>query len=506
MKVMNNRKGVIRALLSVTGIVVLSKILGFIKQMVTANYFGATLRTDIISLSQGIVTDLDYIVSQSLITAFIPTYIHLKSKEKEKEKKFVSNTIIVFFVSAGVISILMILIAGMIAKAIAPSYGNEESAELAKYIRIVSPLFAFIVQIAIYNALLKANKVFVPGELTGFNQSVILILLIILIGGYFGPDTLVIGFYVYSFFNLTYLFLRSRQLCSFRWENPFVDPNVVKLFIMMGPLLLGYGMVFINQQVDKIIVSGLGEGTITAMSYAAVLSNFIGTFIGSISGVLFTYVTQSIVDNKNKNAANLINQSSVQLITLLLPVSILTVMNANDIVTLVFGRGKFTDDAVSRCALALTGYGFMFVPYVLRELFSRFQYGYGDSKRPMINSSIAIAFNIILSVLLSRFLGVLGVTLATSISVWISALLNIFDAKKKNCYISVREYMRYLPRWGVGAGICIFVSFSCQKMMMDIHVLPRMSVICIMAFFGYIMATYPVISPLIDRMQMKSGN
>lgn len=497
---MKKKKGIAGAMLSVSGVVILGKIMGFVKQMITANAFGATLHTDIISLSQGIVSDLDYIIAQALITAFIPTYIHIKTKEEGQEKTFVSNTILVFLVSATVLSILLVVLSDFLSRIIAPSYGPVESKELAKYIRIIAPLLTLIVQLAIFNALLKANEHFTPGELTGFNQSIILIILVFFVGSTVGPDTLVIGFYICSAFNLVYLMFFSRHLWSISRTNPFSDRNVKQLLLMMGPLLLGYSMVFINQQVDKIIVSGLGDGMVTAMSYAAVLSNFIGTFIGSISGVLFTYVTENIAKKRDETAANLINRASIQMITLLLPICILIIMNAEDIVAIVFGRGKFSVDAVHNCSLALMGYGFMFVPYVIRELFSRFQYGYGDSKKPMINSSIAIACNIVLSIILSKFLGVLGVTLATSISVLVCAILNILSSKKKNKHINLGTIIKQVPKWIAGGIICAVISILGHTYLNETHILLRVSVIVSVSITGYLLITHSVIQPLVKQV------
>ena len=88
-------KNITKSLLSVSGIVLLSKVLGLVKQMVTANAFGATVDTDIISLSEGLITNVDFLLVQALSTAFIPTYISAEKSAYERSK-FVSNTIKVF--------------------------------------------------------------------------------------------------------------------------------------------------------------------------------------------------------------------------------------------------------------------------------------------------------------------------------------------------------------------------------------------------------------------------
>ena len=185
----------------------------------------------------------------------------------------------------------------------------------------------------------------------------------------------------------------------------------------MGPLLLGYSLVYINQMVDKMLVSGLEAGAVTSLNYAAVLSNLVSTFITTFASMLFAYVTTRIAVGDADGAAQLTERTALLLSVIFLPITILTVLLSEEIVTIVYARGAFDAESVRICAQALRGYALMFVPLVFREVYSRFQYGHQDSKRPMVNSSIGIALNIVLSVALCPRYGVLGVAFATSMSV-----------------------------------------------------------------------------------------
>lgn len=496
-------KNIIKILASVSGIVLLAKIIGFVKQIITANAFGATIETDLISLSEGLISNMDYLLVQALSTAFLPIYIHIKAESEDNADKFVSNTIKVFLVITVFISFFIFFLSPILARILAPSYDSELTGRLSLYIRIFAPALILIVEMAVFNALLKANEHFVPGEFIGFNQSVIVIILVILFGAQYGPNILVVTLYLYAVFNLVYLMVCSRKLWLFQRGNPFQNSDIKRLLAMMGPLLLGYSMIFVNQQIDKIIVSGLGEGTITAMGYAATLSNFICTFTGSICGIMFTYITQNIAESKEEEAANIATRTSVQMITFLIPISVIAIMNSRDFVRAIFGRGKFDETAIQNCSIALIGYCLMFVPYMLRELFSRFQYAYGDSKQPMINSSIAIVINIVLSILLSRWLGVLGVTMATSISVLIAAFLNLCFSKKKNKYIAGRAIAKCLPMWFFGAIACVAVSFVFQKIFASMSTIIRLIVIIFVSLLIYSIINISFIVQIVRNLRGK---
>ena len=496
---MGAHKSIFSILVSVTGIVLLAKVLGFCKQVVIANAFGATLHTDLISLSQGLVLDIDYVLIQALMTAFIPIYIGIKTKNETDAKKFVGNTVKSFFLITLAITCMIIFFSSRISQLLAPDYSVELGSRLAFYIKIMAPALIAVVLLAVFNALLKSNEHFLPGEFVSVNQSVVLIALVITLGSVWGPDTLIVAFYAYALISLLFLFFLSRCFVDVSYGNPFADSNIHSLLRMMGPLILGYSMVFVNQQVGRIIVSGLGEGTVTAMNYGAVLSNFVSTFLGTISGVMFTFVTQSIATQNDEQAAVLTTEAFINLIILMLPITIITAGNATDIVTIVYKRGAFDNLAVIRSAQALQGYAFMFVPLVARELFSRLHYAYGDSKQPMVNSTVGVVFNIIFSIMLGHIYGVFGVALASSIAVLICGVLNIYTVSKINVHLQLGKVFNILPQLTIGTCLCVVVTLLGHKFLIYHNVFLRFGLIVCITLLCYFAVVYSVVKPFLVR-------
>ena len=66
---------IIRTVFSVTGLLIVSKLLGFVKQMVTAAAFGTTIETDLISLSQGLIGNIQYLLVESVLSALVAVYL-----------------------------------------------------------------------------------------------------------------------------------------------------------------------------------------------------------------------------------------------------------------------------------------------------------------------------------------------------------------------------------------------------------------------------------------------
>lgn len=447
-----------RSIFSVTGILLLSKLLGFAKQMVTASVFGATIETDLINLSEGFIGNIKYVIVQTLLTSFVAVYIHEKEREPAAAEGFAVSVGKAFTLIAAAIAAVVMLLAPAIARIIAPTYDTQLSLRLAGYLRLFAPVLVLFVWIAVFHALLDANKRFVPGQLEGLNQSVITMLLILLLTPVFGVQTLVLAFLAQTIWNVLFLCVVSRTHWRYQSGNPFRDPAVRELLKMIAPLLLGYAMIYINQQVDKILVSGLEPGTVTAMGYAAVLSNLVSTFIVSFASILFPYITTQISRGNHDEAAVLTLRTMLLMTVVFLPISILTILCAQDVVAIAFGRGAFDANSVSVAASALAGYAFSFVPLIMREVFSRLQYGYQDSKQPMINSTIGIMVNIALSIALCPKMGVLGVTFASSVSVFVCGSLNMYSAHKHNGHLYYRQFLNNLPVLFLSGAVCVMTA------------------------------------------------
>lgn len=496
---MRKKRSILKLIISVSGIIIFAKILGFVKQMLIAQKFGATTGTDIVLLSQGIITDFEYLLSQTMLTAFVPIYISVKADENKDENVFTGNVCSLFSIIIILISIALFFLAPIVAKILAPSYTTSEAVLLVKYIRIYATIPVVLFLMSLFNALLKANEYFTPGELISVNQSIIYIVVLSLLSKMLGVDALVIAFFLYAIANLIYLMFCSRNL----WYGPRFsyshDKDIAQLFKMVGPLLLGLSTIYINQQVDRMLATGLGEGAVTALSYGAVLSNLITGFIGSICGIVFTYVAKFVSDNKDESAAKLIQDMMIVFITILIPVTLVTVFNSNDIVKVVFGRGKFDLNAVEKASQALIGYGFVFISYVIRELLTRLQYSYKESKKPMLNSVISIIFNVFLSIALSKSLGILGITIASSVSVLICAILNVISSRKHNKYLSINAFIKPIIYWGIGTMGIIVCFFVLKNITVECMPVIRLIIVSIGGMIVYFIIELPLIWKYLNK-------
>jgi len=485
-----------KAFFSVTGILIVSKLFGFVKQMVVSSAFGATLETDLINLSQEFIGNIQYVLVQVLLTSVIPIYIYLSQEGEDKAKRFVADTIKVFTLIAGGLVAILLLAAPWISKIIAPSYSSEVSATLSNYLRFFAPGLLLFAWIAIFQSLMNANKRFVPGEMIGLSQSVVIIVLVFLFKDTVGAQILCPAFFCYSIWNCLYLGFLSRKYWRLSRGNPFANENTKKLLKVIAPLLLGHSAVYINQQVNKILVSGMAPGTVTSLGYATVLCNLVLTFVVSFSSILFSYITSHLSNGKEKQAADLTKTTITLMMMVLLPISVLVVICSEDIVAIAFGRGAFGAESVRVAGLALAGYGFIFIPSILKEVFSRFLYSYQNTRTPSVNSAIGIGVNIALSILLCRPLGVFGVTLAASIAELVCGVLNLIAARKHNSHFRIRSLMKNVPLLSAGGVVCLLIGKWAVAHWSGSAPIVRFAMATLLAFVGY----FVVVSPLLYRL------
>ena len=344
-----------------------------------------------------------------------------------------------------------------------------------------------------FRASLDANKRFIPGQLESLNQSIIQILLVLVFSLRCGIQVLLAAFFAYTVWNTVFLGVQARCYFGRPDKTPLSNPAVRSLLHMIVPLLVSYSLVYVNQLVDKILVSSLPAGTVTAMGYGATLSNLVGTFIAVISSVLFSYMASDISQGKQSDAAETVNLSALLMTVIFLPVSILTILCSRDVVSIVYGRGAFSGESIDIAARALSGYGFLFLPLIFRELFSRFQYAYQDSRWPMLNSSIGIAANIVLSIALCPTWGVFGVAFASSVSVLVCSVLNLFSAKRHNESLFYAPLLKRVPLLCIGGVICFLSARWGLSAFSSLASLPRFLLVTLCSGGGYLIVVSPII-------------
>lgn len=457
-------KHILKSTIGIMLLGIVSKSIGFIKQLVIAYYYGANSSTDSFFLASGFVGNISYLMCSTLSITMLTMYITEKKKNDIwAVNRFVSSVTGIFISFALVIIFLLSVFADPIMRIFAPTYSLAEIQNSVVFFRMLLVLIILQVMIAIDGTVLNAEKNFLPNQFNRVILSVTMIACVALLQKKLDIYALIIGEILAYFIQMVYFKISTRKYYTLTKFHLHEQKSTFKLIKLIIPLLFSYGAIAINQIVDKIVTTSLGEGVLSSLSYGQIIFDAINViFISSLVTVFYTYFSEVVESGYNK-ASMMLSESVTMVIIILIPVTFWTVCLSAEITTVVYGHGKFDQDAIHYTSLVQIGYCIGLCAVGIRELLVRAHYAFLDTKKPTYISVISIGVNIVGSITLSRYIGILGVTLASSISVFISVILLSFTLKKHEIEIKKIYNAKELIKIGISAGISIFVILSLKS-------------------------------------------
>lgn len=411
-------------------ITILSKVLGFVKELILSSFYGASMYSDIYILTSSIPTTIFAGIGLALSTTFIPMYYEVESKNKDKYL-FTNNITNIIFLLSILLLIIVFIFSENIIKIFAIGFKGKQLSLAVEFLRIMVIGIPFIGLSNIMTGFLQAENDFITPSiiLIPYNIIIVFSILLSLNNIYFLPIGTLIAILSQIFIQLPSILKKNYK---YKIYIDIKDEYIKKMIWLVMPVFIGVGVNQINSMVDKTLASTLVEGSISALNYANKLNGFVmSLFITTISTVIYPILSKlSIKDNKEK-FTNYAVQSVNSVILLVTPVSVGAIVLAKPIVKLLFQRGEFDDRATSITAIALTMYSIGMIGFALRDILGKIFYSIQDTKTPMINGAIAMGVNIVLNIILVKYLEIAGLALATSLSSILSIFLLFKSLKKK---------------------------------------------------------------------------
>ena len=251
------------------------------------------------------------------------------------------------------------------------------------------------------------------------------------------------------------------------------DNNIKKMIFMIIPVFIGAGVNQVNAIVDKSLASTLGDGYITVLNSANKLNEFVlGIFILSIASVIYPNLSKLSNDKNKEGFIKSVYQSINSVVLFIVPISIGAIVLARPVVSLIFQRGAFDSNATSMTAIALACYSIGMIGFSLREIISKIFYSIQDTSTPMINGSLAMIINIVLNIALIKFLGYVGLAIATSISSLICIILLLNSLKKKIGYFGQDKIIKTTIKSlisSVAMGVVVYFTYNTLTDMLGIE-------------------------------------
>ena len=438
-------------------IVVAGKFIGFARDAIIAAFYGATWQTDAFFLAQSLPGVIFPAVCNSVSTAFLSIYVSKIVADEEAADKYASKILMVTAIGTVVLSFLAILFLPILIPLLAPGF-NADQTHLSIYLsRIVLATFVLGMAHYMFAAILSSKKLFYGAQIAALGYNFTVIALIFVFGKNQSMATLTWSVVLGHVIQVVMLyFIASKRFHFYRPEKIF-DKDAVLLLQLAFPILIGNSMVQINNIVDRILASLVGSGAVSALTYSNTLNRFVtGVIMTMLSTVLYPYFAESYTKNNLAEFCKNLKQSTILLTMAMLPISIVTVIFAKDVVQIVYKRGHFGQEAFVMTSILLACYGGMYIFSSLHEMIARAFYAMKDTKTPLKITSVAILANSVISIILTRFIGIGGIALGTTLSAVLAVLLLLRVLRKRLPMLDLKDTLPTLGKMSV-AGILVIV-------------------------------------------------
>jgi len=422
-----------KTVIAIMTVIVVTKILGFSRDISLSYFYGADGLTDAYLISTDIPTAFFSFVGMGIAASFIPIFTKIQETQGVGEaRKFTSNVInMVLLVSTGIV-VLILLFPQAIVKVFASGFEGETLKIAIDFTRIAALSIYFTALIYVFNGYLEVHKRFLPTVLAGLPLN-LMMLFVIYISSFTNIYILSIGTLVAVVIQFLFLVPWIRKT-GYRHSFKIApkEKNLKKMMYLAIPVIIGVSADQINVLVDRTLASQIVEGGISALTYSHRIIFFIqAIFVTAVVTVMFPKISKLAVNKNMAELKHIVGKIITTVALIVIPAAVGIMIFSKQITELLFGRGAFEASEVALTSGALFFYAVGMLGFGLREVLVKVFYSLEDSKTPMISAFAAMFMNVVLNIVLSRFMGINGLALATSIAtLFCTGLLYLSLVKK----------------------------------------------------------------------------
>jgi putative peptidoglycan lipid II flippase len=434
----HEQREIVRATSVMGSATFLSRILGLVRDIVIAGFFGAGRVTDAFFIAFAIPNLLRRLLGEGTLTAsFVPVYTDYLTHRPHEAPQVVHVTTTV------VASLLIILTA--VGIAFAPwiikiqAFGWKDDAALVRLTvhlaRICFPYLFFIGLVALAMGVLNSHRHFLAPALAPCLLNISIIACVFFLSPKIYPPivTAALGVFLGGLTQLLLQipFLRVKGI-TFKIKFDLHHPAVRRIALMMAPMMLGIAAFQFNQVVSRLLASFLPKGSVSYLYYADRIFEFpIGIFAVALGVAVLPSFSRLVAGGKIEEFKGEVNFSLRLILFITLPAMAGLIILRIPILNLIFQHGSFTYQSTAMTAQALLCYSFSIWAYGGINVLSRAFYAFEDVKTPFLTALVAVGVNVLLGVILMYPLKHAGLALANSCAAIVNvALLTLFFHRK----------------------------------------------------------------------------
>jgi putative peptidoglycan lipid II flippase len=423
-----------RSIVTVSGFTAISRVLGFIRDMLTAAVLGAGPIADAFFVAFRLPNLFRSLFAEG---AFNSAFVPLMSKKlqeggRDLGRSFAEEALAVLLTALLIVTLLAEIAMPWLVTLIAPGFsGNPEKFDLAVLLtRITFPYLLCMSLTALSAGMLNAMGRFAAAAAAPILLNLVSItsmLIAISLHLHNDPQAAMIlawGVTVSGFAQLSLLAIAARrQGMDLGFRLPRLSPDVKRLFVLAGPGVVTAGITQINLFIGTMIAS-LAEGAVSYLYYADRINQLPLGIVGiAIGVVLLPELSQKLASGNRAAAMHSHNRALEFALILTLPAAVALCVVPQPIIQVLFQRGAFSAADTDAVSWALAAFAVGLPASVLIRVFLPGFFAREDTRTPMIFAGISAGVNIVGSLSLFFIIGHVGIAIATSLAAWTNAVM-----------------------------------------------------------------------------------
>jgi putative peptidoglycan lipid II flippase len=435
-------KNLLKSTSVVSGMTMISRIFGFIRDMVTAQVFGAGAAFDAFSVAFKIPNFMRRLFAEgSFAQAFVPILSeYQKQKSKEELQQFLNAMSGALGIVLLGVTVIGIIGAPWIVRIFAPGFDTSGPRyDMAvTMLRITFPYLMLISLTAFSGAILNTYSRFWVAAFTPVILNICMISTAIWLAPHMSVPIIGLAWGVFIAGLLQFLFqwpfLKNMQLLP-RPRIQFRDSGVRRVLKMMVPALFGVSVSQINLLLDTLFASLLAVGSVSWLYYSDRIMEFpLGVFGVAISTVILPHLSRHHASQSHNDFSSTLDWAMRCVLLVGIPAAVILVMMAGPLLSTLFQHGHFTAYSVEMASKSLTMFAIGITPFMLIKILAAGFYAKQNMRTPVKIGIIAMVSNMALNGILIWPLKHAGIALATSLAALVNMGLLYYFLRKKGMF------------------------------------------------------------------------
>ena len=464
--------------------ILISRVVGLIRQRIFAHYFGSSAEGDAFSAAFRIPNFLQNVFGEGALSAsFIPVYAKLLAQDDEKEAARVANAIFAILALVTALIVLVgVLATPYIVTLIAAGFEEERRALTITLVRIFFPGAALLVLSAWCLGVLNSHHRFFISYPAPVAWNAAIIAALVFFGRRMDLSSLaaatawgsVIGSALQFGVQLPTVL---RLIHHFRPVLTLASSHVRQVLNSFFPVFMSRGVVQISAFVDAFLASFLGQGAVVALNYAQSLYTLPVSLFGmSVSAAELPAMSRTLgaAEVVAETLRHRLDQGLRRISFFIVPSAVAFLALGDVIAAVLYQTGKFTHDDSVYVWTILAGSAVGLLASTLGRLYSSTYYALRDTRTPLLYAVLRVGLGSVLGYFfaihlpgllgLSSRLGAAGITVASGLAGWVEFVLLRNSLNKRigrtglSLSYSAKLWIGALVGAGVGWGLKMLVA------------------------------------------------